>query len=129
MQKLVRDLNHLYRARPALHARDCEPEGFDWLIADDSAELGLCLAAQGAGRQSGRRDLQFHAGAAGRLSRAAAGGGNWREIINTDATDYGGSGMGNGGAVEASAGEGGAVAAIDDCCRRCRRSCSNWRPD
>ena len=35
---------------PALHARDCEGEGFEWLIADDAAQLGLCLAAQGAGR-------------------------------------------------------------------------------
>ncbi|TJX05468.1 MAG: 1,4-alpha-glucan branching protein GlgB, partial [Mesorhizobium sp.] len=33
----VRDLNYLYRSRPALHARDCEPEGFSWLIVDDSA--------------------------------------------------------------------------------------------
>ena len=36
VQSLVRDLNHLYRDRPALHARDCEPEGFDWLVADDA---------------------------------------------------------------------------------------------
>ena len=33
----MRDLNYLYRSRPALHARDCEPEGFEWLIVDDSA--------------------------------------------------------------------------------------------
>ena len=33
--KTVRDLNYLYRSRPALHARDCEPEGFQWLIVDD----------------------------------------------------------------------------------------------
>ena len=57
VRRLVRDLNRLYRSRPALHARDCEPEGFSWLIVDDSAEFGLCLAAQRAGRQPGRRDL------------------------------------------------------------------------
>jgi 1,4-alpha-glucan branching enzyme len=37
MQDMVRDLNRLYAKLPALHARDCEPEGFEWLIADDSA--------------------------------------------------------------------------------------------
>ena len=36
MRLLVRDLNYLYRSRPALHARDCEPDGFAWLIVDDS---------------------------------------------------------------------------------------------
>ena len=34
-QALVRDLNHLYCKTPALHARDCEGEGFEWLLADD----------------------------------------------------------------------------------------------
>ena len=37
MRDLVRDLNRTYRGKPALHARDCEPEGFSWLIVDDSA--------------------------------------------------------------------------------------------
>jgi 1,4-alpha-glucan branching enzyme len=37
VRTLVRDLNRSYLARPALHARDCEGEGFEWLIADDSA--------------------------------------------------------------------------------------------
>ncbi|MCU9931120.1 1,4-alpha-glucan branching enzyme, partial [Escherichia coli] len=37
VRKLVRDLNRLYREKPALHARDNEPEGFEWLVADDAA--------------------------------------------------------------------------------------------
>jgi 1,4-alpha-glucan branching enzyme len=36
MRSLVRDLNHAYRATPALHARDCEGEGFQWLVVDDA---------------------------------------------------------------------------------------------
>ena len=32
---LIRDLNGVYRSRPALHARDCEPDGFRWVVADD----------------------------------------------------------------------------------------------
>ena len=35
LQALVRDLNHLYRSTPALHARDCEAEGFRWIVVDD----------------------------------------------------------------------------------------------
>ncbi len=35
LSQLVRDLNHLYRAYPALHARDCEADGFQWLVVDD----------------------------------------------------------------------------------------------
>lgn len=31
----MRDLNFTYRSKPALHARDCEGEGFEWLVADD----------------------------------------------------------------------------------------------
>ncbi len=37
VRNLVRDLNRIYRETPALHARDCEGEGFEWLVADDSA--------------------------------------------------------------------------------------------
>lgn len=35
MQMLVRDLNHLYRDTPALYAKDCDPEGFQWIEAND----------------------------------------------------------------------------------------------
>ncbi len=35
MRRLVRDLNFTYRSKPALHARDCEGEGFEWIVADD----------------------------------------------------------------------------------------------
>ena len=36
VSRLVRDLNRLYREKPALHARDCEAEGFEWLVVDDA---------------------------------------------------------------------------------------------
>ena len=49
--RLVRDLNRLYREKPALHARDCEGEGFEWLVVDDAAQFGLRLAAQGTGQR------------------------------------------------------------------------------
>ncbi len=61
---LVRDLNHLYRDTPALHARDCEGEGFEWLIADDAANSVFAWLRKAPGAQPGRGDLQLHAGAA-----------------------------------------------------------------
>jgi 1,4-alpha-glucan branching enzyme len=110
MRQVVRDLNYLYRSRPALHARDCEPDGFEWLIVDDSENSVFAWLRKAPGEnpvavvsnftpvpRQGYRIPLPHAGA-------------WREIINTDAADYGGSGMGNGGEVEARReGEGGAA--------------------
>jgi 1,4-alpha-glucan branching enzyme len=109
VQKLIRDLNHLYRSRPALHARDCEPEGFSWLLADeaqtsvyawqrnapDVAPIVVVSNFTPVPREGYRLPLPM--------------AGNWREIINTDARDYGGSGMGNAGVVQARTGEGGAI--------------------
>ncbi|RUT80780.1 1,4-alpha-glucan branching enzyme, partial [Mesorhizobium sp. USDA-HM6] len=106
----VRDLNYLYRSRPALHARDCEPEGFSWLIVDDSensvfawlrsAPDGNPIAVISNFTPVPRENYRVP------LPKA----GKWREIINTDASAYGGSGKGNGGVVEARA-EGGGVSA------------------
>jgi len=110
MRQVVRDLNLLYRSRPALHARDCEPEGFSWLIVDDkqNSVFAWLRSAPGANPVAvvsnftpvPREDYRV------KLPRA----GRWREIMNTDAADYGGSGRGNGGFVEAR-GEGGGIAA------------------
>ncbi len=45
---LVRDLNAAYRANEALHGRDCEPEGFEWLIVDDAANSVFAWLRRGA---------------------------------------------------------------------------------
>jgi 1,4-alpha-glucan branching enzyme len=105
VQALVRDLNHQYRSIPALHARDCEPEGFEWLIADDhensvyawarhSGEGGAIAVVASNFTPVPRHDYRLPLPAAGR----------WREALNTDSTIYGGSGVGNMGRVTASAG-------------------------
>ena len=61
------------RAMPALHARDCEPEGFRWLVVGRRGAVGVRLAAPGRpGGSSGRGHLQFHPGAAPRLSHRPA---------------------------------------------------------
>ncbi len=74
VRRLVRDLNTLYRAEPALHALDCDPAGFQWIEADDSAGLRLCLdpALRRPGPGSGGR-LQLHAGGTRLHARHAAG--------------------------------------------------------
>ncbi len=112
MRRVVRDLNRLYRSHPALHARDCEPEGFSWLIVDDSQNsvFAWLRSAPDADPVAvvcnftpvPREDYRVP------LPRA----GRWREIMNTDSSDYGGSGKGNGGFVEADAAGGGAVATM-----------------
>jgi len=101
VQRLVRDLNHAYRTRPALHARDCEGEGFEWLVADDAANSVFAWVR----RAPGAPDIVVVAHFTpvlreGYRIRLPAGG-HWREILNSDAADYGGSGKGNGGLVTA----------------------------
>ena len=104
MQRLVRDLNRLYRETPALHGRDCEPEGFEWLVADDhensvfawarhSGEGGAIVAVVSNFTPMPRQNYVLP------LPNA----GFWREILNSDAGIYDGSGMGNMGGVTAKA--------------------------
>ncbi|WP_394890819.1 1,4-alpha-glucan branching protein GlgB [Mesorhizobium sp. AaZ16] len=109
MRQLVRDLNYLYRSRPSLHARDCEPEGFSWLVVDDSqnsvfawlrtAPDGNPVAVISNFTPVPRENYRIPLPSAGR----------WREVMNTDAADYGGSGKGNAGVIVATEGAGGEV--------------------
>jgi 1,4-alpha-glucan branching enzyme len=100
LQRCVRDLNGLYRNLPGLHARDCEPEGFRWIDADDAAQSTLSWI-----RFGGPRDLpvavvcNFTPVPRHNLRIGLPRAGRWREVLNTDAPVYGGSGMGNLGEV------------------------------
>lgn len=99
---LVKDLNRCYRAHAALHARDCEAEGFAWLVADDNVNSVFAWARH-AGREGPSVAVVSNFTPVPRhgytLPLPAAG--RWREIINTDAVQYGGSGIGNLGAITA----------------------------
>jgi 1,4-alpha-glucan branching enzyme len=100
-QRLVRDLNQHYRAAPALWTLDASPEGFRWIDANDAAGNVLSflrLADDGSviaciANFAGHPHYDYQVG----LPRA----GRWQELVNTDSYDYGGSGVGNLGAVEA----------------------------
>ena len=101
VQKLLRDLNAVYRAEPALFARDTDPSGFDWLVGDDSGNSVFAFERRdGAGREvvivSNLTPVPRENYRVG-----VPRGGRWVEMLNTDASIYGGSNMGNGGAVEA----------------------------
>lgn len=101
VQAVVRDLNGLYRRHSPLHAGDADPDGFAWLIGDDIENSVFAFL-----RHHGdeivlvacnmtpvpRHDYRI----------GVPVGGDWKEVLNTDAREYGGSGMGNGGGALAS---------------------------
>ncbi|HEY2677024.1 MAG TPA: 1,4-alpha-glucan branching protein GlgB [Steroidobacteraceae bacterium] len=104
IQRLVSDLNGCYRAQSALHARDLEATGFRWIVGDDRANSVYAFYRRSDPHEAPMIAIcNFtpvpHHGY--RLGAPRAG--TWREIINTDAAIYGGSNLGNGGAVEAQA--------------------------
>jgi 1,4-alpha-glucan branching enzyme len=101
VQWLVRDLNHLYRSHPALHARDCEGEGFQWLIADDHENSVFAWLRKAPGAQPVAVVSNLTPVPRTGYSVPLPAPGRWREILNSDAAGYGGSGMGNMGGVTA----------------------------
>lgn len=105
MQNLVRDLNRLYTSVPALHARDCEGEGFEWMNADDADHSVFSWARHdGAGGPILVSVSNFTPIQRDGYVLPLPKGGRWREVMNTDATSYWGTGKGNMGSVEANQG-------------------------
>ncbi|MBW2453648.1 MAG: 1,4-alpha-glucan branching protein GlgB [Deltaproteobacteria bacterium] len=113
LHRLVRDLNRCYRRYPALHEADDSPQGFRWIDANDthqSVASYLRFPRSGpsaSGEPSTDHDYvicvanltpvpreRYRIGVPAPVRHA--------EIVNTDATIYGGSGMGNLGSVEVS---------------------------
>jgi 1,4-alpha-glucan branching enzyme len=102
VRRLVRDLNRLYRDTPALHLLDCDPDGFRWIDLANTAES--VIAFQRRGRDP--HDIAVIVCSFTPVPRAdywigVPRPGRYRERINTDALDYGGSGVGNAGEVHA----------------------------
>ncbi|MEV4321314.1 1,4-alpha-glucan branching protein GlgB [Microbispora rosea] len=100
VRRLVKDLNRVYRESPALYSRDNTHEGFRWIDADDASGNVLSFLRYGADGSvlacvanfSGSPHEDYHLG--------LPTPGRWEEILNTDAYEYAGSGVGNMGAVE-----------------------------
>jgi 1,4-alpha-glucan branching enzyme len=101
VRSLVRDLNHLYRDRTALHGRDCEGEGFAWAIADDHKNSVFACTRRTPGANPILVVSNFTPVVRHAYEVPVPANGRWRELINSDAVIYGGSGQGNLGGVEA----------------------------
>ncbi len=100
VQTLVRDLNAAYRGIPALHVGDCDPAGFRWAVVDDAGNsvfAYLRLAKDGAAILvvCNFTPVPRHGYRVG-----VPCGGAWTEVLNSDASQYGGSNTGNLGAVQ-----------------------------
>jgi 1,4-alpha-glucan branching enzyme len=101
VRRLVRDLNNLYRGKPALHARDCEGDGFGWAIPDDKANSVFAWVRQAPGAAPVAVIANMTPVIRPNYRVPLPHNGRWREILNSDAIQYGGSGQGNLGSVEA----------------------------
>lgn len=100
MQLLVSDLNRIYRSIPALHEFDFDPKGFEWMDCNDWENSILAFIRKG----SDPDDLILVACNFTPIPRekykvGVPKEGFWQEILNSDAKEYGGSGVGNAGAV------------------------------
>ncbi|MGQ9611864.1 1,4-alpha-glucan branching protein GlgB [Chloroflexus sp.] len=103
VQRLIGDLNRLYRTEPALHELDGDPRGFEWIDANDAdASVYSFLRKSRSGEQIlivinatpvVREDYRI----------GVPVGGWWRELFNSDSEYYWGSGQGNAGGVMAEA--------------------------
>jgi 1,4-alpha-glucan branching enzyme len=97
MQALIRDLNRLYRTQPALHARDNEREGFEWIDAQDADNSTLIFLRHGGG-QTVLVAVNFTPVPRHGFRVGVPHASRWREMLNTDSVHYGGSNVGNGAA-------------------------------
>jgi 1,4-alpha-glucan branching enzyme len=107
VQKLVRDLNALYRSEPALWTLDNVPEGYQWIDGNDAGGNTLSFLRYGTPPSEGAKApviacvVNFSGGPHEDYRLGLPHSGPWRELLNTDAYEYGGSGVGNMGRVEA----------------------------
>jgi 1,4-alpha-glucan branching enzyme len=100
IQRLVRDLNHVYAAEPALYQRDAVSTGFRWVVGDDTTNSVFAFLRYGS-------EAAPPVLVACNMTPVPRPGyrigvprpGTWRELVNTDSSIYGGSNIGNGGSV------------------------------
>jgi 1,4-alpha-glucan branching enzyme len=102
IQQWVRDLNRFYRSEPAMHELDFERDGFEWVDISDWEQSTISFLRKGKSRD----DIILAACNFTPVPRykykvGVPAGGFWKEVMNSDAEEYGGSGHGNFGGVEA----------------------------
>ncbi|HUJ09543.1 MAG TPA: 1,4-alpha-glucan branching protein GlgB [Verrucomicrobiae bacterium] len=100
IQRWVRDLNHAYAQWPALHELDCDPAGFEWVDCQDHTNQVLSFLRKGRGnKQAVLVVCHFLPGVLRNYRVGVPWPDTWRELLNSDAREYGGSGAGNNGGV------------------------------
>jgi 1,4-alpha-glucan branching enzyme len=99
VQDLVRDLNTLYRGTKALHEKDCDPDGFEWIDAADAASSVFAFVRYAEDRSPVVVVCNFTPVVRSGYRIGFPQPGRWREVLNTDAANYGGTNVGNGGSV------------------------------
>ena len=104
VQRLVADLNKLYKQTPAIWSQDFTPDGFQWLTSDDADHNTLSFVRIGTKGEECVVVVNFSGEAWSDYQVALPHGGRWTEMLSTDSTVYGGSGISN-GTFEADAGE------------------------
>jgi 1,4-alpha-glucan branching enzyme len=103
---LIRDLNRLYRELPALHEKDAETAGFQWLVADDAENSVIAWARRGENKNQVVIVVSNFTPVPREGYRIGVPlPGHYREVLNTDAALYGGGNVGNLGGVTAEAAE------------------------
>jgi 1,4-alpha-glucan branching enzyme len=103
VRRVVADLGALYEHQPALHELDASPDGFEWIDASDRAASVLSFLRKGPGGAPVLFVANFTPVPRHRYRVGVPAAGRWRELLNTDAEIYGGSGQGNYGGLEAEA--------------------------
>ncbi|MEO6825821.1 MAG: 1,4-alpha-glucan branching protein GlgB [Microbacteriaceae bacterium] len=101
--RLVGQLNRAYRENPVLWAKDNDPEGFEWLDGGDAAHSVVSFVRRDGASAPVAVFVNFSGIPVGPYRVGLPSAGQWEEILNTDATEFGGSGVGNFGVVVASA--------------------------
>jgi 1,4-alpha-glucan branching enzyme len=101
LARWVEDLNRAYCTEPALHTRDCDPRGFEWIDALDAEQSALSYLRRGADGSEVVAVFNFTPVPRTNYRVGVRHGGYWREILNSDAEAYGGAGWGNQGGASA----------------------------
>jgi 1,4-alpha-glucan branching enzyme len=103
LQRWVRDLNTYYRSEPALYELDSDSSGFEWMDCNDRANSLVSFLRHGKNRQKHVLFvLNFTPVPRFNYRVGVPDGGEWREVLNSDAPLYGGGGLGNLGKIDAS---------------------------
>jgi 1,4-alpha-glucan branching enzyme len=101
VQRFARELNRLYREEPALHEQDLAPDGFEWLDCHDAEQSTLTLLRRGRSPDALMAvALNFTPVPRHNFRVGVPRAGYWREVLNSDAREYGGSAQGNLGGRE-----------------------------